>query len=84
MYLIKVEEETNVKIKRLNKIENDLVEEYNKLLTKGKKLYHHFFEVYYKLQLQKQHKMNKLPFSKNEIEEIKKILKFKKEIPKTD
>ena len=27
--------------------------------------------------------MNKLPFSKNDIEEIKKILKFKKIIPKT-
>lgn len=28
--------------------------------------------------------MNKLPFSKNDIEEIKKILKFKKIIPKSN
>lgn len=28
--------------------------------------------------------MNKLPFSKNDIEEIKKILRFKKIIPKSD
>lgn len=27
--------------------------------------------------------MNKLPFSKNDIDEIKKILKFKKIIPKS-
>lgn len=35
MYLQKVQDETDVKIKRLNKVENDLIEEYNKLLFKG-------------------------------------------------
>lgn len=77
-YLIKVQEESGVKINRLDGIQSDLDKEYNKLLNRGKKIYEAFFEIYYNLKLTTSKKFIKFPLKEKEVEHIKKFSDFKK------
>lgn len=40
-----------MKLKKLDRVHEDLVDEYNKLYNVGKELYDDFFELYYQLKL---------------------------------
>ncbi len=76
LYLIKVQEEQDVKTGRLDKIHCDLIDEYNKLLSKGHDMYSIFFETFYRLKLK--NKKTKNLFTEDEIDQFKRFLTFKK------
>lgn len=77
-YLIKVQEESGIKINRLDGIQSDLDKEYNKLLNRGKKIYEAFFEIYYNLKLTTSKKFIKFPLKEKEVDQVKKFSNFKK------
>ena len=77
-YLQDMQYETDVKIEKLRRINNDLIHEHNNMFDKGKSLYNAFFGLYYTVKLEASKKFAKLPVTEAEVEEIKEFLNFSK------
>lgn len=67
LYLLRAQEQADVKVAKFRTANADLVKEYNQLLDKGKKIYDMFFEMFYALKLNPKAKIAKMEFSEEEI-----------------
>lgn len=78
LYLLRAQEQTDVKVARIRTANADLVKEYNLLWEKGRKAYDMFFEMFYALKLNPKAKIAKMEFSEEEIGRIKDFKNFQK------
>jgi hypothetical protein len=78
LYLLRAQEQTDVKVGKFRTANADLVKEHNQLLEKGKKMYDMFFEMFYSLKLNPKAKIAKMEFSEEEIGRFKDFKAFQK------
>lgn len=78
LYLLRAQEQTDLKITKFKMANSDLVKEYNLLHEKTRKLYDVFFEVFYAIKLNSKTKFAKLGFSEDDLNRVKEFKQFQK------
>lgn len=78
LYLLRAQDQTNIKITKFKMANTDLVKEYNQLYEKGRKLYESFFELFYAIKLNSKSKYSKLGFTEDDLNFVKEFKKFQK------
>lgn len=78
LYLLRAQEQTDVKIDRFKIANADLVKEYNQLYERGRKLYDLFFEMFYSMKLNPKAKLAKMEFGEEELSKLREFKNFQR------